>query len=176
MRSADGEILEGHEPSGSHALDPAEAHLITSVLRGVVDRGTGFGVRTRGFSGPVAGKTGTTDDYRDSWFAGFSADRVAVVWVGRDDNQPTGLSGSSGALPVWARVMRDLRVRNFDPIPPASVETLRVDRLTGQRADDGCAETIEVPFMVGWGPQEWAPCAYGGERSPLRWLRDIFER
>jgi penicillin-binding protein 1B len=177
VQTKDGEPLSRYPIAVRQTLADGPVYLIGWGMQRVVTEGTGRGVYAAlPGNALVAGKTGTTDDYRDSWFAGFSADRVAVVWVGRDDNQPTGLSGSSGALPIWARVMRDIGVRNFDPIPPASVEMLEVDRLTGLRADSGCSETIEVPFMAGWGPQEWAPCAYGDVRSPLRWLRDIFER
>src|SRR3546814_10668969 len=80
----------------------------------------------------LAGKSGTTDDYRDSWFAGFGADRVTVIWVGRDDNRSTGLSGSSGALRIWMRVMKDLHVRSLDNIPPAAVEEIRAEEDTSE--------------------------------------------
>ncbi|MES0874343.1 penicillin-binding protein 1B [Sinimarinibacterium thermocellulolyticum] len=176
VQTKDGEPLSRYPIAVRQTLPDGPVYLIGWGMQRVVSEGTGRGVYAA-LPGHaiVAGKTGTTDDYRDSWFAGFSADRVAVIWVGRDDNQPTGLSGASGALPIWARVMRDIGVRNFDPIPPASVELLRVDRLTGLLADGGCSDTLEIPFMAGWGPQEWAPCAYGGEQSaPLRWLREIF--
>lgn len=174
VQTKDGDPLSRYPIQLKQTLPDGPVYLVDWALRQVVTQGTGRGVyATLPPDVAVAGKTGTTDDYRDSWFAGFSADRVAVIWVGRDDNQPTGLSGSTGALPVWARVMRDLRVQSFDPIPPASVETLVIDPQTGLRADDGCPDAIEIPFMLGWGPAEWAPCARG-PGNPLQWLRDIF--
>jgi penicillin-binding protein 1B len=123
----------------------------------------------------VAGKTGTTDDYRDSWFAGFGDDRVAVIWVGRDDNQPTGLSGAAGALPIWAKVMKDVRVRSFEPVPPSDIAEQLTDPATGLRADEGCPNAISMPFMAGYAPQEYAPCAQDAHRGPLDWLRDVFK-
>src|SRR3546814_10847069 len=104
----------------------------------------------------LAGKSGTTDDYRDSWFAGFGADRVTVIWVGRDDNRSTGLSGSSGALRIWMRVMKDLHVRSLDNIPPASVEEISIDPASGLRADGQCIDAISVPYLRNSGPPAWA--------------------
>jgi penicillin-binding protein 1B len=87
-------------------LAPEEAYLLTHLLRGVVDRGTGATVRALGLGGAVAGKTGTTNDTRDAWFAGYSPRLVAVVWVGFDDGAPIGLSGAQAALPLWTAFMR----------------------------------------------------------------------
>ncbi|HXT49564.1 MAG TPA: PBP1A family penicillin-binding protein, partial [Thermoanaerobaculia bacterium] len=101
---ADGETLVGEAPpTAERVLAADSAYEVTAMLRGVLDRGTGWEARGYGVRGPLAGKTGTTDDRRDSWFAGYSADRVTVVWVGYDDNQATRLSGSSAALPLWSR-------------------------------------------------------------------------
>jgi penicillin-binding protein 1B len=175
VQTKDGEPLSRYPIAVRQTLPDGPVYLVDWAMQKVVTEGTGRAAYSAlpGGTG-VAGKTGTTDDYRDSWFAGFSADRVAVVWVGRDDNRPTGLSGSTGALPIWAKVMRDLRVQSFDPIPPASVELVAIDPQTGLRADDGCFGAVQIPMMAGWGPQEWAPCARGAEQYPLRWLRDIF--
>lgn len=176
VQTKDGEPLSRYPIAVQQTLPDGPVYLVDWALRKVITEGTGRGVyASLPDSTIVAGKTGTTDDYRDSWFAGFSADRVAVVWVGRDDNKPTGLSGSTGALPVWARIMRDLRVQSFDPIPPSSVEELLVEPITGLRADEQCPGSQAIPFMIGWGPQEWAPCADGPPGSPFRWLRDIFQ-
>jgi penicillin-binding protein 1B len=163
-------------------LPEAPVFLLNWALRQVMTLGTGRAVYS---AVPpdvmLAGKTGTTDDYRDSWFAGFGADRVAVIWVGRDDNQPTGLSGSSGALPIWARLMADLRVRSLDPIPPPDVEEAMIDPVTGLRADEQCGNALVVPYVAGTAPTEWAPCAASGDlleqlkdAEPLRWLKDLF--
>ena len=75
-------------------------------MEGVLDRGTGRGARERGFTRPAAGKTGTTNDGRDAWFAGFTPDLLAVVWVGFDDGAPLGLTGAEAALPIWTTFMK----------------------------------------------------------------------
>ena len=124
----------------------------------------------------LAGKTGTTDDLRDSWFAGFSADHVAVVWVGRDDYKPTGFSGATGALPVWARLMRDLNVRSLDFTPPADVDAVLIDPATGLKANEQCQGAATVPYLTGHGPAGDAPCAGGSLLDkPAQWLQDIFK-
>ncbi|MGH0031971.1 MAG: transglycosylase domain-containing protein [Myxococcota bacterium] len=155
VRAADGEILEAHEPSGARALDPAEAHLVTSVLRGVVDHGTGLGVRARGFSGPVAGKTGTTDDYRDAWFIGYVPDLAVGVWVGFDDGETLRNSGSRAALPIFADFLaeaigpaggRPFRV-------PDGVETATVVAAAGHPSGLLCSGDPEV-FLEGTAPRE----------------------
>ena len=121
----------------------------------------------------LAGKTGTTDDLRDSWFAGFSGDRVAVVWVGRDDYKPMGLTGAQGALPIWTQVMHDLKTKSLDVTSPADIDEQLTDTETGLRADERCAGAITVPYMHGYLPEQQAPCA-GGTSTPLDWLKSIF--
>jgi penicillin-binding protein 1B len=159
----DDEVIVRHEPAGTHALGRAETHLVTSVLRGVVDRGTGYGVRALGFHGPVAGKTGTTDDYRDAWFIGYTPDFAVGVWVGFDDGRTLRHSGSRAALPIVARFLTEalspLGGRAF-PVPPG-VETATVVAAQGHRAGLLCNGEREV-FLEGTAP---------GERcSPWDWF------
>src|SRR3989454_12031279 len=90
----------------SHVIDPGVAYLVTHLLEGVVDRGTGRPAREAGLTGSAAGKTGTTDDTRDAWFVGFTPEVVAGVWVGLDGGGPTGLTGARGALPIWTDFVR----------------------------------------------------------------------
>lgn len=181
VQTLDGQPLQRFPIEVKQTLPEGPVYLLNWALRQVITLGTGRAVYASVSPDTMlAGKTGTTDDFRDSWFAGFGADRVAVIWVGRDDNQPTGLSGASGALPIWARVMRDLRVRSLDPIPPPDVEEALVDPLTGQRADGACINAIVVPHLAGYAPTQWAPCADGDSflpdalESPLNWLKDLF--
>lgn len=161
-----GEILERKPMRAERALDPAVAYVVTHLLEGVLDRGTGGGARGRGFQRRAAGKTGTTNDARDVWFAGFTADLLAVVWVGFDDNSPLGLSGSQAALPIWTEFMKMATRAQPDRgfTPPPGVTLIRIDPLTGGRATAGCKVTFEEAFLEGDGPSE--PCPLhddGGE-------------
>src|SRR3954469_2163685 len=83
--------------------------MVTDMMRSVLDEGTARGARTAGFTADAAGKTGTTDDLRDAWFAGFTSDLLTVVWVGRDDNRSIGLTGAQAALPIWTEFMKRAR-------------------------------------------------------------------
>ena len=147
---AEGETLLGTGPPPTERVLPAEsAYEVTAMLRGVLDRGTGVAARGYGVHGALAGKTGTTDDRRDGWFAGYSADRVTVVWVGYDDNQATRLSGSRGALPVWSRfVARAEPAGGWAALeaPPGFV-TVDVDPTTGLLATPFCPRRVrqELP-------------------------------
>jgi penicillin-binding protein 1B len=144
---ADGEPLVGTAPPASQRVIAADsAYLVGSMLRGVLDRGTGMAARSYGVRGALAGKTGTTDDRRDSWFAGFSEDRATVVWVGYDDNRPTGLSGSRGALPLWSRfVARAEPAGGWAPVvAPAGFVSVEIDPATGLLATPMCPRRVRL--------------------------------
>jgi membrane carboxypeptidase/penicillin-binding protein len=106
----------------------------------------------------VAGKTGTTDEMRDSWFAGFSGNHLAVVWLGRDDNQPIDLSGAAGAMPIWGDIIREIGSQSLQLAEPPDIEFVPIDPATGLRADIGCQRTEALPFILGSAPHEIAPC------------------
>ncbi|HUO86925.1 MAG TPA: PBP1A family penicillin-binding protein, partial [Thermoanaerobaculia bacterium] len=146
-RPLDGAAL----PERVRALTPEASYLTTSVLQGVVDHGTAAVARRMGLGGPLAGKTGTTNDRRDSWFAGYSPDRTTVVWVGYDDNSPTSLSGSRAAVPMWARFAKAVEppggYRNFEQ--PAGITTATIDPTTGLLATDACPYRITEVFPRG---------------------------
>jgi penicillin-binding protein 1B len=153
-------------PSPERVLSPQSAYLVTSMLQGVLDHGTGYAARALGVEGELAGKTGTTNDQRDSWFAGYSPDRATVVWVGYDDNAPTGLSGSRGALPIWSRFTVAVRppggYRTFNQ--PAGISTAVIDPATGLLATEYCPSVLTEVFPTGQVPtdlcnqhQGWSP-------------------
>ncbi|MFL6622688.1 MAG: penicillin-binding protein 1B [Sulfurifustis sp.] len=174
----DGTPLKRYSLAVDQAADPAAVYLTTAALQHVVQAGTATGLSN--YLSPdlkVAGKTGTTDDLRDSWFAGFTGDKLAVVWVGRDDNQPTALTGAAGALTVWGQMMAALDPEPLTPSMPERVEVVRIDAKTGLRADRGCSDTVEIPYVRGSAPTETAPCS---TRSPVEavksWFRRLFER
>jgi membrane carboxypeptidase/penicillin-binding protein len=102
-------------------ISPQMAYAMNNLLKGVLDRGTGAAARRLGFTRPAAGKTGTTNDYKDAWFVGYTPDLLAVVWVGFDGPTKIGLSGAEAALPIWTEFMKNatanMAVTDFIPPP-----------------------------------------------------------
>lgn len=147
--------LEGAQ----RVLDPGTAFLTTSLLEGVVDRGTAAGLRARGLKGPLAGKTGTTDEEYDLWFVGFTPELVAVVWVGFDEPRAIGVPSSRGALPIWADFVSRVtgeRVRGAF-VRPSGVERIEIEPETGARALRGCPSRRVEYFLEGTGPERTCP-------------------
>ncbi len=171
---ADGRPLQRFSLKVTEVAPPGPVYLLTYAMQDVVTEGTAAGLKN--YLPPdlhVAGKTGTTQDLRDSWFAGFTGNHVAVVWVGRDDDQPTGLTGATGAMTVWGKAMARLDPQPFDPPRPADVEMAWIEPATGLLADSDCSGAIRIPFIRGSVPVQTAPCA---SRSPVRVLKNWFER
>jgi penicillin-binding protein 1B len=165
---ADGVPLQRYPLSVERVIDPAPAYLINRALQMVVVEGTARSLNRR-FAAALglAGKTGTTNDLRDSWFAGYDGEKLGVIWMGRDDNQPMGLSGASGAMQVWAGLFASAGAVTQQPAKPDSVEWYRVDRETAGLADKGCKDTVQLPFIEPGSKPATAPCA---KTRPLRWL------
>ena len=129
-----GKILESNEPEAVEAISPQTAFLITSLMDEVVKNGTGW--RAKELGRPVAGKTGTTNEYRDAWFVGYTPDLVAVVWVGFDDMRPLGSqeTGARAASPIWVSFMKDVLKDESEPegfTPPEGIVSYTVDPVTG---------------------------------------------
>jgi membrane peptidoglycan carboxypeptidase len=145
-------------------LSAQVAYVTTSVLEGVVERGTARGVRRYGIPGPLAGKTGTTNEARDSWFAGYRPDRVTVVWVGRDNPGATTLSGSRAALPIWGRYMKAAlgNAPSAEPAEPPGLEHAVICRDSGLRARPACPSRIDEIFLPGQKPT--GTCTFKHER------------
>ena len=101
--NSDGATIESGAVKTKQVLDPRVAYQVTDVLEDVINHGTGASVRARGFTGPAAGKTGTS---RDGWFAGYTSNLLCIVWVGFDDNRDLDLSGAVSAAPIWAEFMK----------------------------------------------------------------------
>ena len=120
----------------------------------------------------VAGKTGTTDDLRDSWFAGFTGDRLGVVWIGRDDNLPVGLTGSSGALRIWRDVFAGFASSSWLQAAGDDIEYHWIDPATGLLADNRCRDAVQLPFIRGSQPAGLAPCVRG-QHTP-DWIEELF--
>jgi penicillin-binding protein 1B len=147
----DGKALKAPELEVTEAA-PAEAvYALNRMLIEVFERGTARPARK---SLPpnlvVAGKTGTSNDYRDSWFAGFSGGHVIVVWMGHDDNAPTGLTGTTGALQAWTRLMSSIATTSFEPLMPESVEDRWIEYYSGLETSPYCSgSAVSMPFEVG---------------------------
>ena len=173
---ADGMVREVRPLEGAErVLDPATAYLAVSLLEGVVDRGTAARVRQAGMLGPIAGKTGTTDDEHDLWFVGFTPELVAVVWVGFDNPAPVGLPSSAGALPIWTDFMIEIlgkRVRGLFP-RPSSVEVVSVDPQTGARALSGCPRRESEIFIRGTAPVKTCPVSQDSDEQPGLFRRTL---
>ncbi|UCB54645.1 MAG: penicillin-binding protein 1B [Thiotrichales bacterium] len=166
-----GTPLKRYQLDVKRETDPAAIALINFVLNRVTHAGTAKGLsKSLGFE--VAGKTGTSDELHDSWFAGFSRDKVAVVWVGFDDHRPTGLTGSSGAMRVWRRIFADISVSSVNLDLPDDIHLVWIDQPTGLRSAKHCENAVELPYIRGTEPEEYAGCE---ARSPLDWLKKIFK-
>ncbi len=170
-----GEPLQRYPLSMEQVLEPAPVFLLTTALQQAINAGTARSVLAQLPEGlTVAGKTGTTDDLRDSWFAGFSGQHLAVVWMGRDDNRPTGLSGASGALKVWGDIMAGINTDPLRQLLPANVELVRIDPHSGLRAGEACAGAVELPFIEGSAPAGTATCP-GDEKNAIeRFFKRFF--
>jgi len=131
-------------------------YLVTNMMRSVLSEGTGAAVRASGFSIDAAGKTGTTNDLRDAWFVGFTPQLLTVVWVGLDDNQALGLSGSQAALPIWLAFMQRALAGRGDQAfeVPENVSFVDIDRDTGATAISGCLRVFSESFLAGTEPRE----------------------
>ncbi len=155
-----GRVIARFPGRADRVIRPGPAYLIDFALRQVVRSGTAS-LASRHFPASLglAGKTGTTDDYRDSWFVGYSGNLVTVVWVGRDDNRPVGLTGAGGAMRVWTEIMQALPLAPSAYRRPAGVRFLELDPATGLLARDSCPERIRIPVLTQSRIRRHAPCA-----------------
>ncbi|MEW8046429.1 MAG: penicillin-binding transpeptidase domain-containing protein, partial [Candidatus Thiodiazotropha sp.] len=176
VTDAQGTPLSRYPLTVESRVDSRAVYLLRHALNEVTRSGTGKALQWL-LPGEVdvAGKTGTTDNLRDSWFAGFDRKHTAVVWVGRDDNQPTGLTGSSGAMRIWAGLMNGIGVSSLQQDLPAGVEMLAIDPETGLLGE-GCPQVLEYPFISGSGPASRAACARSGSvvEDGILWFQRFF--
>lgn len=169
---ADGRPLQRYPLRIHQVLSPGPAFLVDTALEKVVTEGTGRGLARWLPPGmTAAGKTGTTDDLRDSWFAGFTGDYLAVVWLGRDDNRPAGLSGAEGALQVWGALMGRIAAQPLRLTPPQGMVEAWIDPRSGRRTRAGCPGAVQLPFIDRSVPAARTGCAGGVGDWLRRWLR-----
>jgi penicillin-binding protein 1B len=181
----DGQPLSRYPLEIEAVADAAAISQLQHGLRTVFERGTGRGAAARLGGRRYAGKTGTSGEFRDSWFAGFGGDTLAVVWVGRDDNRPTGLTGAAGALPIWADIMAGIGASESLPALGPGLVEVEIEYGSGLLARRACADTVFVPvpedatlYVKHDCPPEGAQPGQESNRleQGLEWLRRTFGR
>ncbi len=175
---AAGEPLQRYPLEVVQTVDGAQVYQLNQALVEVMRRGTGKSVRDMLSGGSAAGKTGTSDGLRDSWFAGFTGEHVMVVWVGYDDNRPTGLTGATGALPIWAAIVQDIGSAPLAPVTPAGFKPRFIQYETGVEVARYCADAVELLLppgtVLGSGPR----CGFDLRRlreGTVQWLKEVID-
>jgi penicillin-binding protein 1A len=165
VEDANGNVLEKNTPRPVEVLSEQTASTMTSMLQSVMDAGTGYPARARGFTLPAAGKTGTMDDYMDAWFVGYIPSLVCGVWVGYDEKRPigNGMTGARAALPAWTDIMigatRGRPVEDF-PVPAGTISR-QVCSETGMLATDACPNVTVENFDQETEPTEYCSVHHG---------------
>ncbi|MBK7301251.1 MAG: penicillin-binding protein 1B [Moraxellaceae bacterium] len=145
---AKGKRLTRYGLEVKQVFDPAALYLINYAMQQTMKNGTGSSAyRVLPQDLVMAGKTGTTNDGRDAWFAGYTGNYLAVVWLGNDDNKATGLSGGSGALPIWANMMSHLKPVSLNAVQPDNIQWQWLEKSTGKLSAEGCEGAILVPVL-----------------------------
>jgi len=156
VRTPTGDIVTDYTPTSKQLLDPRVAFLTTDMLENAINHGTGAGTRTRGFTAPAAGKTGTD---HDAWFAGYTSNLLCIVWVGNDDYTDIKIQGADAAAPIWAEFMKkavllpqysDTHYFN----PPEGVQMVNIDKATNLLSDAACPDGVDVAFLDGTAPTD----------------------
>ena len=167
IRDAHGAVLNDYHNDSKEVLDPRVAYVMTTMMQAVVDSGTGYPVRARGFTAPAAGKTGTS---HDAWFAGYTSNLLCVVWVGNDDYTDIKLAGGTTAAPIWAEFMKRAqkipRYSDMKGFPaPSGVVNVQVDKVTNRLATAACPQAYNVAFIAGTEPKETCEQAFSDHRG-----------
>jgi len=162
VRNSKGDVVMDFNPDKRPVLDPRIAYVMTNMMEGVLNFGTGYPVRQRGFTAPAAGKTGSS---HDGWFAGYTSNLLCVVWVGFDDYSDLRLSGAQTAAPIWAEFMKKAvtlpqyaDVKPFNQ--PTGVIDVQLDKATNRLATPACPDTYTAAFVAGTEPRD--TCDQGG--------------
>lgn len=190
IHKTNGSILQRYPLHIKQNFDAGPVYLLNRVLQTVVTEGTAASLKHMiPRSWGTAGKTGTTNDLRDSWFAGFTGNQLAVVWMGRDDNKPCGLTGATGAMRVWGRLMSEIPNTPLMLVPPDDVERVVIDKKTGLPAHKRSQNAVVFPFIKGSAPEKGAHVSgEAGKGDPgvktedensgtqfIDWLKDLFK-
>jgi penicillin-binding protein 1B len=168
VRNSNGDIVSDFSPQARQVLDPRTAFLTTSLLENVMNYGTASTVRANGFTGPAAGKTGTS---HDAWFAGYTTNLLCIIWVGNDDYTDVKLEGAKAAAPIWAEFMkRAITLPQYSDahefVPPDGVHVVRLDMETNLLANETCPKDFNAAFLDGTAPNNY--CSQMGDSTDDR--------
>ncbi len=152
-------VIEGHPLTAEQVISPQLAYMMQFMLEFVINHGTGAGARTMGFRRPAAGKTGTTNDAKDAWFAGFTPNLLSVVWTGFDQKEELGLTGAQASLPAWTAFMKAATASRppLDFTAPPGIVEVKIDPVTGFKATPYCPSTMVGVFPEAMAPTEDCP-------------------
>ena len=164
IETASGGSVYRFKQRKSEVIDPEVAYVVHTLMRGVVQRGTASDLSHLRL-GHIAGKTGTTNDYRDAWFVGYAPDLLTAAWVGFDDGKALRISSAEAALPIWAAYMARAEHQRSEILPPEGVSVVAIEPSSGLRWRAGCGQRFEEAFIAGTEPKE--ECRGRVERPPL---------
>ena len=173
---AKGTSLQSYPLTVKQTLDPAATYITNTMLQGVMHEGTGksaYSYFPQDYG--LIGKTGTTNDAKDSWFAGYTGDYLSVVWLGRDDNKPLGLTGSTGALPIWSVLMKQISTQPVKLTPPDNITFAWVDPNNGLLINPDCGTGKQYPYISGSEPITFSECGLGFFNPDNGVSTDVFE-
>ncbi len=174
--SAENQPLKNYPYRVERRFDTGSIHLLQYAMQVVMREGTGRSAyRYLGEDIAVAGKTGTSNDQRDSWFSGFGDDYLTVVWIGRDDNGKMPFTGSSGALQIWNELMSGLKVKPLAFTRPDNIDYHWVDPHLGLLSAEGCEGARYVPFVVGSEPEDSVACRSWGGGQIVDWFKGLLK-
>jgi penicillin-binding protein 1B len=162
--------LERYSLDVSNQVKPEAVALVNSALIDVTKYGTAKQL-SKNLSIQAAGKTGTSDDLRDSWFAGFTGDVVAVVWTGFDDNRSTSLTGASGAMKIWQNLVKEVAYKSYTVPEMAGLQRHWIDGKNGLLTEKGCENAVELLFIEGTQPTQVSDCKTGKSSN---WFFNLF--
>ncbi|MBK8815320.1 MAG: penicillin-binding protein 1B [Methylococcaceae bacterium] len=170
-----GKQLQSYPFIVKQAVDPSATYLVNTMLQEVMRQGTGHSAYDdfpKDYG--LVGKTGTTNDAKDSWFAGYTGDYLSVVWLGRDDNKPIGLTGSTGALQVWTTLMKQISKQPVTLIPPENISMAWIDPANGLLANKACKRAKEFPYLTGSAPATYSSCGQEVIDQDKSWFEELF--
>lgn len=175
ISNAEGELLARYPQKPRQVIDPAPVHVLQYAMLETVREGTGksvYNILPKDYR--VAGKTGTSNKTRDSWFAGFAGDYLAVVWMGLDNNTSTGLTGAGGALRVWRQFMAEASTQQMPFEPIKNVQYQWVDNDSGKLSQSWCENSRYMPFINGSAPTQKSDCIADTKKA-WGWFKKVFD-